>query len=150
MPQGSYNGHNWERGKRATSEQQAIVRNSYAKLVPIAPQVADLFYSRLFEIDPGTEPLFHGDMAEQGRKLMATLTTVVDSIDRLDAVVPAVQHLGRQHKDYGAQPKHYETAGSALLWTLQRALGKDFTPAAQAAWTEAWTILAGTMTHPAA
>jgi hemoglobin-like flavoprotein len=89
-------------------------------------------------------------MEEQGRKLMATLATVVDAIDRLDTVVPAVQALGRQHKGYGVRPAQYDTVGSALLWTLRRALGADFTPAVEAAWTEAYTILATTMKDAAA
>jgi hemoglobin-like flavoprotein len=133
-----------------TPEQQALVRSSFARAVPIAPQLAGWFYHRLFKIDPDSKLLFTGDMEEQGRKLMATLATVVDAIDRLDTVVPAVQALGRQHKGYGVRPAQYDTVGSALLWTLRRALGADFTPAVEAAWTEAYTILATTMKDAAA
>jgi hemoglobin-like flavoprotein len=128
-----------------TPEQQALVHSTYAKVVPIAPQFAAWFYDRLFEIDPTAKPLFKGDMAEQGRKLMATLAAVVEAIDHLNTVVPAVRKLGRQHRDYGVQPAQYDTVTSALLWTLQRALGDDFTPAVQTAWTEAYTILATSM-----
>ena len=33
-------------------ENQALVRDSFAKIVPIAPQAAALFYDRLFALDP--------------------------------------------------------------------------------------------------
>ena len=37
--------------------------------------------------------------------------------------------------------------GAALLWTLEKGLGPDFTPETRAAWTEAYTALAGVMTN---
>lgn len=47
-----------------TPENQALVRDSFAKVVPIAPRAAALFYDRLFELDPSLRPLFQGDMRE--------------------------------------------------------------------------------------
>jgi hypothetical protein len=67
-----------------TPEQVAQVQQSFAKVAPIADKAAALFYDRLFEIAPELRPLFHGDMAEQGRKLMATLAIVVRGLSRLD------------------------------------------------------------------
>ena len=77
-----------------TSDAQALVRDSFAKVVPIAPQAAALFYGRLFELDPALKPLFKGDMAEQGRKLMAMIGTAVANLDRLDTILPATSGLG--------------------------------------------------------
>ncbi len=133
-----------------TPEAQALVRNSFAKVVPIAPQAAAMFYARLFELDPGLKPLFKGDMNEQGRKLMAMIGTAVASLDKLEAIVPAVQDLGRRHAGYGVPASSYDTVGAALLWTLGQGLGDGFTPDVQAAWTEAYTILATTMKDAAA
>jgi hemoglobin-like flavoprotein len=147
---GNGDGTNQPEGKRMTPEQHALVHDSYAKIVPIAPEFAGWFYDRLFEIDPATKPLFMGDMAAQGHKLMATLGAVVEAIDHLETIVPAVRKLGLQHKEYGVQPAQYDSVASALLWTLQRALGDDFTPAAKCAWTDAYNILATTMKEAAA
>jgi hemoglobin-like flavoprotein len=41
---------------------------------------------------------------------------------------------------------HYAPVGAALLWTLEKGLGADFTPEVKAAWTETYTALAGVMT----
>ena len=46
---------------------------SFAKVAPIAPQAAALFYGRLFEIAPEVRPVFKGDIEEQGRTLVAVL-----------------------------------------------------------------------------
>ena len=133
-----------------TPENQALVRESFAKVAPIAPQAAALFYDRLFVLDLSLRPLFKGDMTEQGRKLMAMIGMAVASLDKLDTIVPAVQNLGRRHATYGVQPEHYGTVGSALLWTLGQGLGEGFTPAVEAAWTETYTILATVMKDAAA
>ncbi len=61
-------------------------------------------------------------MAEQGRKLMAVIGVAVASLDKLEAIVPAVQALGRQHVGYGVRPAHYDTVGVALPWTLGQGL----------------------------
>ena len=128
-----------------TPENQALVRDSFAKVVPIAPQAAAIFYDRLFVLDPSLKLLFKGDMIEQGRLLMAMIGTAVDNLDKLETIVPAVQDLGRRHATYDVQSAHYDTVASALLWTLGQGLGNAFTPPVEAAWTEAYTILATVM-----
>jgi hemoglobin-like flavoprotein len=133
-----------------TPENQALVRDSFAKVVPIAPQAAAMFYDRLFVLDPALRPLFKGDMAEQGRKLMVMIGTAVANLGKLEAIVPAVQDLGHRHAGYGVQPVHYDTVAVALLWTLGQELGDAFTPPVRAAWTEAYTTLAAMMKDAAA
>jgi hemoglobin-like flavoprotein len=133
-----------------TPENQALVRNSLAKIAPVAPQAAALFYDRLFVLDPTLKPLFKGDMAEQGRKLMAMIGTAVANLDKLETIMPAVQALGRRHATYGVQPAHYDTVAAALLWTLGQGLGDAFTAPVQAAWTELYTALATAMKDAAA
>ena len=130
-----------------TSEEKMLVQTSFAKVVPIAEIAAELFYTRLFELDPALRPLFKGDMAEQGRKLMATLKLVVFSLDRLDDILPAVKKLGARHATYGVKDEHYAIVATALLWTLEQGLGPDFTPETKTAWTEAYPALAGAMTN---
>lgn len=82
---------------------------------------ARLFYDKLFELDPGTRPLFTSDMKEQGRKLMQMITAAVQGLDDLDQTLPAVRGLGRRHADYGVQDEHYDTVDAALLRTLGQA-----------------------------
>ena len=107
---------------------------------------ADMFYGRLFEIAPEVRPLFQGDMAEQGRKLMATLAVVVGSLHSLPTILPAVERAGEEARRATASKPTITrrsarrccgrwSAGSAPAWTPQVA----------AAWTEAYTTLSDFM-----
>jgi hemoglobin-like flavoprotein len=133
-----------------TPEAQRLVRESFAKVTPIAPAAAAMFYDRLFVLDPALRPLVKGDMAEQVRKLMSMIGAAVANLGKLDIIVPAVRDLGRRHAGFGVRQAHYDTVGTALVWTLEQGLGDDFTPATRQAWIEAYTILAGTMQQAAA
>lgn len=127
-----------------------LVQSSFARVEPIADVAATLFYARLFELDPSLRPMFRGNMAEQGKKLMTTLKVVVQGLTRLEALVPAVQALGRRHAGYGVSDEHYDTVAEALLWTLQQGLGEYFTPEVAAAWAAAYGTLADVMKAAAA
>ena len=133
-----------------TEAQRALVQESFAKVAPIADKAAELFYDRLFEIDPDLRILFKDDMAEQRRKLMETLQFAVTGLDTPDQLVPAVRELGRRHKGYGVADADYDTVGTALLWTLEKGLGEGFTDEVRDAWTAVYGLLAGVMKTGAA
>jgi hemoglobin-like flavoprotein len=128
-----------------TSAEIQLVKDSFRQIVPIADQAAALFYARLFELDPALRHLFRGDMREQGRKLMTMIAVAVQSLERIDTLVPAVRQLGARHAGYGVTEDHYATVGAALLWTLEKGLGPAFTPAVREAWTTTYSLLANTM-----
>lgn len=132
------------------AEQITLVKSSWEKVKPIAATAAELFYGKLFELDPMLKPLFKGDMKEQGRKLMTMITTAVNNLDKLDSIVPAVEDMGKRHVQYGVTDQHYDTVGTALIWTLQTGLGDAFTPALKDAWVTTYMRLATTMKTAAA
>jgi hemoglobin-like flavoprotein len=133
-----------------TPNQIDLVRSSFARVAPAATQVAALFYGQLFELDPQLRRLFRGDMTEQGSKLMQVLAAAVAGLDRLGELAPVLRDLGRRHASYGVTDAHYDTVAQALLWTLERGLGADFTPKVREAWTAAYSALAQTMREGAA
>ena len=128
-----------------TNEDIKLVQDSFKQVVPIAETAAQLFYARLFELDPDLELLFKGNLTEQGRKLMQMLALAVNSLDRMEQLLPAVESLGRRHVTYGVRDKDYETVGRALLWTLHKGLGEAFTPDVEAAWGKVYATLASAM-----
>lgn len=101
------------------------------------------------QLDPAVRPMFKGGMQEQGRKLMKMLGTVVNSLTRLDELVPVAQDMAKRHVGYGVQPAHYDTVGAALLWTLEQGLGSAFTDDTRDAWAAAYGTLAGVMKEAA-
>ncbi|OYP38224.1 globin family protein [Rhodopirellula sp. MGV] len=132
-----------------TPEQITLVQTSWEKVKPISEQAAELFYGKLFELDPSLRPLFKGDMKEQGKKLMATLNLAVVSLTKLEEILPAVQDLGRRHVQYGVPDESYQTVGQALLWTLGQGLGDDFTDDVKTAWTVTYVTLSNVMLEAA-
>ncbi len=128
-----------------TEKQVQLVTESWSKVTPIAQQAAELFYNRLFELDPKLRPLFKGNISEQGAKLMQALSIAVASLTKLEALVPTLQTMGKKHEEYGVQSEHYQTVATALLWTLEQGLGDAFTVEVKEAWTAVYTVVADTM-----
>lgn len=133
-----------------TNEEIELVKTSWAKVLPISEKAAELFYGKLFELDPELKKLFPEDMKEQGAKLMKMINTAVNGLDRLAEIVPAVEALGERHVGYGVTDEHYDTVGEALIWTLGAGLGDDFTDEVKDAWVKVYTVLADTMKGAAA
>jgi hemoglobin-like flavoprotein len=128
-----------------TPTQIDLIKSSFGKVVPIADQAAGLFYGRLFEIAPEIQPMFKSvDMSQQGVKLMQMIGQAISLLNNPDKLVPALQHLGQRHLQYGVMPEHYDVVGAALLWTLAQGLGADFTDETREAWTQVYTIMANT------
>jgi len=128
-----------------TPEQATLVQTSFAKVALIADAAASLFYEELFRRDPALRSLFKTDMAEQRRKLMAMLATAVAHVDDWDRISAAVAALGRRHVTYGVKPADYGTVGAALMATLEKGLGDEFTPNVRDAWDACIAKVAGEM-----
>ena len=126
-----------------------LVQTSFAKVAPISEAAAEIFYGRLFETNPEVKPLFKGDMKEQGKKLMSMIGTAVGALTNPEALIPVVQKLGKDHAGYGVKAEMYDAVGAALLYTLGKGLGDEFTPDTKTAWTEVYTLLANTMKEAA-
>lgn len=128
-----------------TGLQIALVQASFERVEPIAEEAAELFYARLFELDPALRPLFRGDIREQGRKLMHMIGLAAKGLSRLEELVPKLRSLGERHSGYGVEDRHYDTVGEALLWTLEKGLGPAFDAETKNAWSAAFSLLARTM-----
>lgn len=130
-------------------KQIQLVQASFKKVAPIAEKAAEIFYARLFELDPALKKLFKHDMKEQGKKLMATLGVVVAGLNNLDAIVPVAQRLAIKHIDYGVKAEDYTVVGNALLYTLKQGLGDEFTAEVKQSWVAAYKLLADVMKQAA-
>ena len=127
------------------NEQIRLVRESFKQIEPVAQEAGVLFYVKLFKLDPALRRLFKGKMNEQADKLMQMIGLAVSGLDRIEELLPQLRALGARHSAYGVEDRHYETVGTALLWTLEQALGEDFTAETKEAWTEVYGWLTQTM-----
>ncbi|HWA38022.1 MAG TPA: globin domain-containing protein [Burkholderiales bacterium] len=128
-----------------TPEQIELVRGTWRGIVPVRDTFAELFYGKLFSLDPALRPLFKGDLVEQGRNLAAMVSILVRNLASPEAVQRAMRELGGRHHSYGVREQHYETVGVALLWALDMSHGEPLGPEARAAWQAAYALIAGAM-----
>jgi hemoglobin-like flavoprotein len=129
-----------------SQQEKDLIRQSYAKVAGIKEQAGQLFYQRLFEIEPSLREMFHRAPIEtQAMKLMQVIEWVVERLDDVKAIKSDLDKLGKIHADYGVKVDHYPIVGSALVWTLKKGLGPEFTPEAESAWIELYTYLSGQM-----
>jgi len=133
-----------------TNREKRSIRDSFAEVGEMTGPLASLFYGRLFELDPSIRPMFHGDIARQGRKLMDMLSAVVENLDRLETLTPILQSMGQRHAGYGVRPEHYRLVEEALLWSLGQALPYGLDEESRAAWTKALHRIAAEMRDGAA
>lgn len=122
-----------------------LVRSTWARLLPIRADVAELFYSKLFELEPQLRPLFHNNMGEQGARLIAMLDIAVRGLDHPQVLAPAFRDLGQRHARYGVSHADYGIVAVVLLWTLEQGLGSAFTADVRRAWTEAYAVITSIM-----
>ena len=133
-----------------TREDIHLVQSTWAQVRPIAPQAAEMFYLRLFDIAPDLKALFKIDMAVQGHRLMEMIDTAVTEMESLDRLVPTLRALGERHAGYGVKDADYDSVGAALLWTLDHGLGEAFTDEVKLAWMRTFDLVADTMKGAAA
>lgn len=125
-----------------TGEQKLLLRQMFEKLIPLPRKFGRLFYERLFELDPGIQRMFRGDIDQQASMLAEALALGVLQLIDEEKISGHIRTLGARHHGYGVADGHYDTFGAALTWALEQRLGESFTPAHRKAWLEAWELLA--------
>ena len=128
-----------------TTEQRRLVRESFDAVRDQARPLMLLFYGKVFELDPQARRLFHNDLALQGKKLVDTLDTVTQALDRFDSLRPRLIELGRQHAGFGVRVEQYDIITTALLWALAQALGPDFDATTRDAWKSVLSAITAVM-----
>jgi len=132
-----------------TPRQVAIVQSTFRSVQPMGTTAAELFYERLFQIEPTASALFKGDLKQQGRRFMQVLAVAVGGLSSMSTLVPIIQQLGARHASYGVRAEHYDAVRQALLWTLALILQDGYTAEVRAAWATAYAMLAGVMKEAA-
>jgi hemoglobin-like flavoprotein len=121
------------------SLQVELLEKSFEEVKPQADEFVDSFYSNLFTMYPEAKPLFaHSNMAEQKKKLLASLVLVVENLKNPDVLGNSLRGLGARHVKYGALPEHYPLVGNSLLTAFEQHLKEKWTPEVKQAWVDAY------------
>jgi hemoglobin-like flavoprotein len=126
-----------------------LLRSTWDEAQSYGDDLIGFFYTKLFGEHPELRDLFPDNMTEQRRHIHQMLNLVVRA-DNLEAVVPRLQRLGRDHRGYGAVAAHFPVVAATLLATFEHFLGDQWTKDAAKTWTEAITLVAEVMIQAAA
>jgi len=128
-----------------TQQQIELVKNSWLLIRQHMQDAGELFYNKLFTTAPEVRNMFQTPIPEQSKKLMQMLDYVVRKLDTVETIVGDITKMGTRHHQYGAKAGHYDVVGACLLETMKEVMGNAWEDDLQAAWTEAYTIVATTM-----
>lgn len=133
-------------GEEHMALQVEMLETSFDAIAPRGEELMDVFYQRLFELDPEVQRLFGGtDMEAQKKKLLSTLVLLRNSLRDLGQVVPALKGLGARHAGYGVAPEHYTLVGQALITAMMEVAGPAWQPEYTVAWADAYQVVQDTM-----
>jgi len=122
------------------------LETSFDLIAPRGDELMDEFYARLFEAAPAVKPLFaHVDLKRQKTLLLGMLVLLRKSLRDLGPIVPKLRELGARHVAYGARPEHYPVVGEVLIGAMATVAGPAWQPEFEAAWGNAFEIVAGAM-----
>ncbi|MGV1013541.1 MAG: globin domain-containing protein [Methyloceanibacter sp.] len=117
-----------------TAKQKKLIRASYQRLEPARDLVAQLFFLKLFRLDPSLRKRFAGPVEVQARKFSAAMKLTVISLNHEDGLIPTLKLLGVRHRQLGIKARHYRIMAQALTWTLEQSLEEEFTRQTKEAW----------------
>ena len=129
-----------------TTLELTLVKQTWKLLRDVDPAiVGDVFYGRLFIKYPKLRSLFSGSMEKQYEKFVGMLSMIVARLDRPDTITHEIRQLAKRHEGYGVKPEHYAAVREALLWTLEKGLGKDWNDDVGRAWGACYDALTKAM-----
>ena len=125
------------------------LQNSFRSMTDRGTELADRFYTRLFSEHPEVRALFPANMANQKRKLLETLTLIVENLRSPGVTRPRIDLLGVSHVSYGARPEHYAWVQQALVLAMAETAGQEWSSELHADWQSAINLVAAAMINAA-
>lgn len=123
-----------------------VLRSSFSLALAREPNLTHVFYDHLFARYPAVRPLFVSvDMAAQEKMLAEALVAVLDHLEDVPWLQSTLAELGANHAGYGVTTEMYDWVGDALVATLAKANGEQWTPAHTDAWGEAYRAIVAMM-----
>lgn len=126
-----------------TAAQKRLIRESFMRIEPALDLVGQLFYLKLYRLDPSLRDRFGGDSKAFGRKFMAAVKLTIIALNHEDGLTPTLKLLGLRQRQLGMKVRDYRTMAKAWTWTLERSLEKSFTRQSK----DAWAVLLAQVTR---
>lgn len=126
-----------------TADQVRHIRNTWKYFRQIDFNVfGDALFTKLFVDYPFLKKVFRGDLSEQYYKLHHYLNTAVARIDYNDAALEEFPSCINPDNVAEFNSSCFECLKEALIWTLQKGIGRDWLPEYTQAWSDYLQLLA--------
>jgi NAD(P)H-flavin reductase/hemoglobin-like flavoprotein len=131
--------------QRPAADDAALLEENLRLVEDRSDRVVNYFYASLFRENPALRSLFPAAMDAQRDRLFRALVDAVRNIGDVDAFVPMLAQLGRDHRKYGVRTEDYASFGRALITSLEHFSEDVWVPELADAWTRAYGYIANTM-----
>ncbi len=123
-----------------------ILRTSFDSLEHGEWNFTRRFYEILLSRHPELRALFGAEVQQkQHAMLYQAFAAIMDHLDNAFWLKDALAKYGARHASYGVTREMYDWFGEALLATLAEAKGREWTPALERAWREAYDAIRALM-----
>lgn len=127
-----------------------LLKESWALVEDQQEEVAGYFYARLFLSNPELRDLFPVQMNVQRARLLKAIVRSIQTIDSPEQFDDYLRSLGRDHRKFLVEPRHYDLVRDALLEALREHGGERWSLAYEQAWRDAYDMIAARMQAGAA
>ena len=128
-----------------TPGQKILVEDNFEKIIPIADCISTLFYIRLFELSPDIQSFFEDIQEIREHNVIGVMSSAINVFEDFESSLAQIEEIGRRYGAYGIKNEHYDAVGTALLWSLEQGLDKEFTLESMAAWRSMYGLLSSAM-----
>lgn len=123
-----------------------LLRESFEALRPCGDEMVARFYSILFSRRPEIRQMFaKTNMEEQRKKFFATLDELIKHLEEPEKTLADLLMLGNHHLDHGVTNDQYPIVCDALVEAMKQSAGKTWTAELEAAWRDAYSVVADIM-----
>ena len=133
-----------------TDRNMLIIKSTWSYVITQPDIAGEMFYEKLFELDPHLKPMFQSNMEHQIKKLMNMITFMVTNLQTMQETQMEIEALAKRHVQYGTHDEHYPCVGQALIWVLEHSLGERWNDETGKAWTDLYTMWASSMIQASA
>ena len=109
-----------------TAQDIQIIQQLWSRIAPQQEVAAELFYKRLFYLDPSIKAHIGQQWQQAGQHYMTLLDGVIRHLSQPTLLPLHLQALKDHHSAYRISSRRYYCVTQALIWTLETTLLEEF------------------------
>jgi hemoglobin-like flavoprotein len=118
------------------------IRESIRQILQAKDELGVMFYEHFLEKYPELQKHFQDIDLKRQSTLLVTALMIIERhwTDPRTGTELYLRHLGTKHKDFGIPEDAYESWLEAMLETMQKFHGQDWTPSVESQWRQAFDL----------